>query len=341
MIHKFKNTEKDWKEKETKQWEEQIDKLTEEIKNIWNNLLNHETESQFNYIVDYGLRLDEFYIYKSEDYTNRILYKVKKDYGDYNYKDYCNITYYPTEKIKMKIDFVRISEEAERALDDLKEIDFQPSIEKKYENVKTFYEFSKKLKDKIGDKIDNPVYDKTETYEVDGENIIYKDLLFYTSDSIAHKWDEMLSYTDPYEVLSFSDIIDGKLYDRFVDLLGKEVFFDKYRIINVDKEDALVYKIINLKEENLLFFYYDKNIETGNGDGFLVFFKTDNPDIRIELLELTDKIYEDFVKKSKEVGRKEKEGLKAKKIDYDKSIKRMSILYDYEEATKNERTLEF
>lgn len=334
----FKIPEKDWKEKQTKEWEEKIDQLTKEIKNIWNNLLNHETESQFNYFVNYGLRINEFYIYKKEDYINRILYKVKKDN-----EEYCNITYYPTEKIKMKIDFVKMSEEAKKALDSLEKVDFYPSLEKKYENVKTFYEFSKKLKDEIGDKIDNPVYKKAETYEIDGENIIYKDFLFFISDYIENKWNEMLSYTDRYEILSFNDIMEGKLYTRFIDLLGEELIIDNYRLINIDNEDALVYKVINNKGENLLTLYYDKNIESGNSDGFLAFFKTDNPDIRIDLLALTEKLCKDFIKKAEERGKREKKTLEEmeNREEYEKTLKFAMILYDYEESTKKERILEF
>lgn len=335
-MDKFKKPEKDWKEKQTKEWEEKINQLTKEIKNIWNNLLNHETESQFNFLVNYGLRIDEFYIYKKEDYINRIFYKVKMDN-----EEYCNITYYPTEKTKMKIDFLKISEEAERALDSLEQVDFYPSIEKKYENVKTFYEFSKKLKDKIGNKIDNPVYNETETYEIDGENIIYKDLLFYTSNYIEDKWDEMLSYTDRHDILSFNDIMEGKLYTRFIDLLGEELLIGEYRLINIDNEDALVYKVINNKGENLLTLYYDKDIESGNSDGFLAFFKTDNPEIRMDLLVLTVKLCKDFIKKAEERGKREKEEIKSQRDNYEKDVKRLTILYNYEESTKKERTLEF
>lgn len=332
----FKMPEKDWKEKQTKEWEEKIDQLTKEIKNIWNNLLNHETESQFNFIVNYGLRIDEFYIYKEKDYINRILYKVKMDN-----ENYCNITYYPTEKTKMKIDFLKISEEAERALDSLEQVDFYPSIERKYENVKTFYEFSKKLKDKIGNKINNPIYDKREIYEIDGENVIYKDLLFYTSNSIEYKWNEMLSYTDRYEILSFNDIMEGKLYTRFVDLLGEEILIDGYRLIHADNEDALVYKVINNKGETLLTLYYDKDMESDNSDGFLAFFKTDNPEIRMDLLVLTVKLCKDFIKKAEERGKREKEEIKLQRDNYEKDVIRLTILYTYEESTKKERTLEF
>lgn len=332
----FKMPEKNWKEKQTKEWEEKIDQLTKEIKNIWNNLLNHETERQFNFIVNYGLRIDEFYIHKEKDYINRILYKIKMDN-----ENYCNINYYPTEKTKMKINFLKISEEAEKALDSLEKVDFYPSLEKKYENVKTFYEFSKKLKDEIGDKIDNPVYNETETYEIDGENIIYKDLLFYTSNYIEDKWDEMLSYTDRHDILSFNDIMEGKLYTRFIDLLGEELIIGEYRLINIDNEDALVYKVINNKGENLLTLYYDKDIESGNSDGFLAFFKTDNPEIRMDLLVLTVKLCKDFIKKAEERGKREKEEIKLQRDNYEKDVKRLTILYTYEESTKKERTLEF
>ena len=332
----FKMPEKDWKEKQTKEWEEKIDQLTKEIKNIWDNLLNHETERQFNFIVNYGLRIDEFYIYKEKDYINRILYKVKMDN-----ENYCNINYYPTEETKMKINFLKMSEEAEKALDSLEKVDFYPSLEKKYENVKTFYEFSKKLKDEIGDKIDNPVYIETETYEIDGENIIYKDLLFYTSNYIGDKWDEMLSYTDRHDILSFNDIMEGRLYDRFIELLGEEILIDGYRLINIDNEDALVYKVINNKGETLLTLYYDKDMESDNSDGFLAFFKTDNPEIRMDLLVLTVKLCKDFIKKAEERGKREKEEIKSQRDNYEKDVKRLTILYNYEESTKKERTLEF
>ena len=332
----FKMPEKDWIERNTKEWEEKINQLTKETKVIWDKLLNHETENQFNYFVNYGLRLEEFYIYKEKDYINRILYKVKK-----NDENYCNINYYPTEKTTIKINFLKMSEEAEKALDSLEKVDFYPSLEKKYENVKTFYEFSKKLKDEIGDKIDNPVYKKTETYEVDGENVIYKDFLFFTSNYIEDKWDKMLSYTDRYDILSFNDIMEGRLYDRFIELLGEEILIDGYRLINIDNEDALVYKVINNKGETLLTLYYDKDMESDNSDGFLAFFKTDNPEIRMDLLVLTVKLCKDFIKKAEERGKREKEEIKSQRDNYEKDVKRLTILYNYEESTKKERTLEF
>lgn len=61
----------------------------------------------------------------------------------------------------------------------------------------------------------------------------------------------------------------------------------------------------------------------------------------MDLLLLTEKLYKDFVKKAEERGKREKEEIKLQRDNYEKDVKRLTILYTYEESTKKERTLEF
>ena len=61
----------------------------------------------------------------------------------------------------------------------------------------------------------------------------------------------------------------------------------------------------------------------------------------MDLLVLTVKLCKDFIKKAEERGKREKEEIKSQRDNYEKDVKRFTILYNYEESTKKERTLEF